>query len=112
MLFDKPELGYPIVSTITAANTPFHDTASRFDDLGRPDRSSWPQAFPAQARSPDVPMRFANRQSDMTDSMPNSEAPHRINGATEIGKSTPPAHPQGRPAPLWRVVASNAGQRG
>ncbi|TMJ92140.1 MAG: hypothetical protein E6G76_01280 [Alphaproteobacteria bacterium] len=42
----------------------------------------------------------------MTDSMPNSEAPPRINGATEIGKSMPPAHPQAVTAPPWRVVAS------
>src|SRR5690348_1901448 len=51
----------------------------------------------------------AVRQSaigDMTDSMPNSEAPHRINGATEIGKSMPLAHPQAAPSPPWRVVAS------
>jgi len=42
----------------------------------------------------------------MTDSMPNSEAPHRINGATEIGKSMPPAHPQAASAPPWRTVAN------
>ena len=51
----------------------------------------------------------AVRQSaigDMTDSMPNSEAPHRINGATEIGKSMPAAHPQAATGPPWRVVAS------
>jgi hypothetical protein len=38
--------------------------------------------------------------------MPNGEAPHRINGATEIGKSMPPARPQAATAPPWRVVAS------
>jgi hypothetical protein len=42
----------------------------------------------------------------MTDSMPNGEAPHRINRATEIGKSMPPADPQAAIAPPWRVVAS------
>ena len=38
--------------------------------------------------------------------MPNGEAPHRINGATEIGKSMPPARPQAATAPPWLVVAS------
>jgi hypothetical protein len=38
--------------------------------------------------------------------MANGEAPHRINGATEIGKSMPPARPQAATAPPWRVVAS------
>jgi len=38
--------------------------------------------------------------------MPNGEAPHRINGATEIGKSMPPVRPQAATAPPWLVVAS------
>ena len=38
--------------------------------------------------------------------MPNSEAPHRINGATEIGKSVPLARSQAATAPARRVVAS------
>lgn len=56
------------------------------------------------ARCPHAVRRSAIE--DMTDSMPNSEAPPRINGATEIGKSMPPAHPQAVTAPPWRVVAS------
>jgi hypothetical protein len=42
----------------------------------------------------------------MTESMPRSEAPRRINGATEVGKSMPPAvH---RPPPSRRNASSKA----
>ncbi len=42
----------------------------------------------------------------MTESMPRSETPRRINGATELGKSIPPASPQAATAPPYRVIAS------
>jgi hypothetical protein len=38
--------------------------------------------------------------------MPNGEAPHRINGASEVGKSMPPANPQAATAPPHRVMVS------
>jgi len=40
----------------------------------------------------------------MTESMPRSETPRRINGATEVGKSMPPASPQAATAPPQRVI--------
>jgi hypothetical protein len=42
----------------------------------------------------------------MTESMPRSEAPRRINGATEVGKSMPPASPQAATVPPQRVIES------
>jgi hypothetical protein len=48
---------------------------------------------------PDPHRRYGRLDAD-------SEAPRRINGAAEIGKSVPPAHPQAPTVARWRVVAS------
>jgi hypothetical protein len=42
----------------------------------------------------------------MTEPMPRSEAPRRINGATEVGKSMPPASPQAATSAPERVIES------
>ena len=42
----------------------------------------------------------------MTESMPMSDTPRRMNGATEVGKSIPPASPQAATAPPYRVIDS------
>jgi hypothetical protein len=42
----------------------------------------------------------------ITESMPISDTPRRMNGATEAGKSIPPASPQAATAPPWRVIDS------
>jgi hypothetical protein len=46
----------------------------------------------------------------MTESISRSEAPDRINGATEVGKSTPPASPQAATVPPSACHRQNSGE--
>src|SRR5262245_615250 len=95
MLVNKSSTRLPDVNHDATANAALDDVAGRLDHLGTPD-------LPRHGRKLS-PIKVARQPlprhspiGRLTESMPRSEAARRINGATEVGKSMPPASPQSR----------------
>ena len=99
---------HPIFTTIRPRTRPSMMARRGLAHLGEPDlcrhlRELSPIEVSLQALDHAACRSATGR---MTESMPRSETPRRINGATEVGKSMPPASPQAATAPPYRVIDS------
>src|SRR5262245_65038408 len=100
MSVNKSSTRLPNLNHDATVNAALDDVAGRLDHLGKPDLARHGRKLsPIEVARQPLPRRSPIRNRTMTESMPRSEAPRRINGATEVGKSMPPASPQAATAP-------------
>ena len=103
-----PELGRQILNELlpnldhdSPADAALDDVPARLDHLGEPDFAGHVlQVFPDRGQFPSAAKPSCRSAiGRMTESMPSSDTPRKINGATDVGKSMPPASPQAATAP-------------
>src|SRR5215510_11558132 len=98
MLVNKSSTWLPDLNHDATADASFDDVSDRFDHVGKPDLARHRGKLSPIKLAFQTPLR-RSPIGRMTESMPRSETPRRINGATEVGKSMPPASPQAATAP-------------
>src|SRR5262245_35805623 len=97
MLVNKSSTRLPDVNHDATANAALDDVAGRLDHLGKPDLPRHGRKLsPIEVARQPLSRHCRSAIGRTTEPMPRSEAPRRINGATEVGKSMPPASPQSR----------------